>query len=87
MSKVTAQVLATVNGPYQTKQSAQQLAVLIADPSSALTQNAAAFAFFSEIAPAVQLAFLAEMDIDEAKVKAVTRQFSDMAGYPLPLAS
>ncbi|MEC7741637.1 MAG: hypothetical protein VYE13_04115 [Pseudomonadota bacterium] len=87
MSKVTAQVLATVNGPYQTKQSAQQLAALIADPSSALTHNAAAFAFFSEIAPAVQLAFIAEMDIDEAKVKAVARQFSDMAGYPLPLAS
>ena len=86
MSKVTAQVLATVNGPYRTRQSAQQLAALIADPSSALTHNAAAFAFFSEIAPAVQLAFMAEMDVDEAKVKAVARQFADMVGYPLPLA-
>jgi len=87
MSKVTAQVLATVNGPYRTRQSAQQLAALIADPSSALTHNAAAFAFFSEIAPAIQLAFIAEMDVDVAKVTAVARQFSGMAGYPLPLAS
>ena len=86
MSKLTAQVLAAVNGPYRTKQSAQQLAALIADPSSAQTHNAAAFAFFSEIAPAVQLAFIAEMDVDEAMVKAVARQFADMAGYPLPLA-
>jgi hypothetical protein len=87
MSKLTAKVLAAVNGPYRSRQSAQQLAALIADPSSALTHNAAAFAFFSEIALAVQLAFIAEMDIDEAKVKAVARQFSHMAGYPLPLAS
>ncbi len=86
MSKLTAQVLATVNGPYRTKQSAQQLATLITDPSSAQAHNAAAFAFFSEIAPAVQLAFIAEMNVDEARVKAVARQFSDMAGYPLPLA-
>ena len=86
MSKTTAQVVATVNGPYRTKQSAQQLAALITDPSSALTHNASAFAFFSEIAPTVQLAFIAEMDVDVAKVKAVARQFSDLAGYPLPLA-
>ena len=86
MSKLTAQVLATVNGPYRIKQSAQQLATLIADPSSAQAHDAAAFAFFSEIAPAVQLAFIAEMNVDEARVKAVARQFSDMAGYPLPLA-
>ena len=86
MSKLTAKVLAAVNGPYRTKRSAQQLAALIADPSSAQTHNAAAFAFFSEIAPAVQLAFIAEMDVDVAKVKAVARQFSDLAGYPLPLA-
>jgi len=87
MSKLTAQVLATVNGPYRTKQSAHQLAALIANPSSAQAHNAVAFAFFSEIALAVQLAFIAEMDVDEAKVKAVARQFADMAGYPLPLAS
>ena len=86
MSKLTTRVLATVNGPYGTKQSAQQLAALIADPSSAQAHNAAAFAFFSEIAPAVQSAFIAEMNVDVAKVKAVARQFADMAGYPLPLA-
>jgi hypothetical protein len=86
MSKLTQQVLETVNSPYRTKLSAQQLAALIADPSSARAHNANAFAFFSEIAPAVQLAFIAEMDVDVAKVKAVARQFSDMAGYPLPLA-
>ena len=86
MSKLTAKVLATVNGPYRTKQSAEQLAALIADPSSAQIRNAAAFAFFSEIAPAAQLAFIAEMDVDVAKAKAVARQYSDMAGYPLPLA-
>lgn len=86
MNKLAAQVLAKVNGPYRAKRSAQQLAALIADPSSAQAHNAAAFAFFSEIAPADQLAFIAEMDIDEVKVKAVARQFADMAGYPLPLA-
>ena len=86
MSRLESQILATVNGPYGTKVSAQQLAALIADPSSAQACNANAFAFFSEIAPASQLAFIAEMNVDEAKAKAVARQFSDLAGYPLPLA-
>ena len=86
MSRLEAQILATVNGPYGTNVSAQQLAALIADPSCAQACNACAFAFFSEIALATQLAFIAEMNVDPAKVKAVARQFSDMAGYPLPLA-
>jgi len=71
MKKLAAQVV-TVNGPYRTKQSAQQVAALVADPSSAQTHNASAFAFFSEIALAVQLPFIAKMDVDEARVRALS---------------
>jgi hypothetical protein len=87
MSDLTAQVLATVNAPYGANHSAHQLAALIMDPSSADSCNASAFAFFSEVAPAIQNAFIAEMKVDVAQAKAVASQFSKMAGYSLALAA
>lgn len=87
MSKTTAQVLATVNAPYGANHSAHQLAALIADGSSADSCEAGVFAFFSEVEPATQSAFLEEMNVDVAKAQAVAAQFSKMAGYTLPLAA
>ena len=87
MSNLTAQVLATVNAPYGANHSAHQLAALISDPLSVATCDASVFAFFSEVTPAAQKAFMAEMKVDEDMAKAVASQFSKMAGYSLPLAA
>ena len=87
MSNLTAQVLATVNAPYGANHSAQQLAALIAEPSSVETYDASVFAFFSEVAPATQKAFMTEMKVNEEMAKAVASHFSMVAGYSLPLAT
>jgi hypothetical protein len=87
MSSVTTQVLATVNAPYGAGLSAHQLAVLIAEPSSAFVCDASVFAFFSEVSPEAQTAFIEEMGVDPGQAKAVASKFAHMAGYSLPLAA
>lgn len=86
MTFVTTAVLATVNAPYGTSLSAEQLASKIADPASAEHYDASAFAFFSEVSESLQHSFLDEMHVSLADVSVVAQRFSDMAGYKLPLA-
>lgn len=49
--------------------------------------NAPVFSFFSEIAPALQEDFIAEMGVDKDAVAAVAVGFEKLAGYHLPLAA
>ncbi|KGD89175.1 MULTISPECIES: hypothetical protein [Rhizobium/Agrobacterium group] len=86
MTFVTTTVLATVNAPYGTSLSAEQLASKIADPASADHYDASAFAFFSDVSESLQHSFLDEMHVNLADASVVARRFSDMAGYELPLA-
>ncbi|NOV20865.1 hypothetical protein E5S70_33365 [Ensifer adhaerens] len=86
MSLVAVKVLSTVNAPYGTKLSAEQLASKISDPASAVNFDASAFSFFSEVDENLQISFLGEMHVDPAIASDLARKFSALAGYPLPLA-
>ncbi|SPL62607.1 hypothetical protein [Ochrobactrum soli] len=86
MTFVAMTVLATVNAPYGTSLSAEQLASKLADPVSANDFDVSAFAFFSDVSEDLQHSFLNEMHINLADATVVAQKFSDMAGYELPLA-
>ncbi|WOS65827.1 hypothetical protein [Sinorhizobium fredii] len=86
MSIVAVKVLATVNAPYGTTLSAEQLASKISDPDSALSFDASAFSFFSEVDENLQVLFLDEMHVDQTIASDLAHKFSALAGYPLALA-
>ncbi|NVD43181.1 hypothetical protein HT585_30390 [Ensifer sp. HO-A22] len=86
MSIVAVKVLSTVNAPYGTTLSAEQLASKISDPASALSFALSAFSFFSEVDEKPQISFLGEMHVDPTMASDLARKFSALAGYPLPLA-
>ena len=87
MLNAATRVLTTVNAPYGANVSAHQLAAKIADPQSAQNVEATVFAFFSEVEPALQKAFIKDMGVDMAKVKIVASQFAKKAGFALALAA
>lgn len=87
MSSVISIVLTTVTAPYGVKISARELADKLQDPASATSFDAAAFAFFSEVSPELQIAFMDEMGVSKADAALVAALFSDAAGYELPLAA
>jgi hypothetical protein len=86
MSIVAVKVLSTVNAPYGTALSAEQLAFKISDLASAEYFDPSAFSFFSEVDEGLQNSFLVEMHVDPMIVSEVARKFSALAGYQLPLA-
>ncbi|AVA25699.1 hypothetical protein ACXHXG_24115 [Rhizobium sp. LEGMi198b] len=86
MSIVAVKVLSTVNAPYGTALSAEQLASKISDPASADYFDPSAFSFFSEVDEGLQNLFLDEMHIDRVIASDLARKFSVLAGYTLPLA-
>lgn len=86
MTAMATQVLTTVNAPYGADLSAHQLAVMIADPKSASNFSAPVFAFFSEVSPAMQEAFIEDMGVDQAQVCKVAGELSKASGYALALA-
>ncbi len=85
MVSVAAKVLSTVNAPYGAGLSAAELAGKITNPPSAEAFDPCAFAFFSEVSPGLQSAFIREMGVELAQVVRVAQKFSEAAGYPLPL--
>lgn len=86
MSIVAVKVLSTVNAPYGTTLSAEQLASKISDPTSADYFDPSAFSFFSEVDVGLQNSFLNEMHVDPVIASKLAQRFSELAGYPLPLA-
>lgn len=87
MSSVATKVLATVNAPYGAGLSAHQLAAKIAAPESASFVDASVFAFFSEVKPSLQKAFIEEMGVDPALVHAVASLLAKKSGFELALAA
>ena len=79
-------VLTTVNASYVTNVTAQELAAKITDPKSAQRADASAFAFFSDVDPALQKVFIKDMGAEMIKVKIVASQFAKKAGFSLALA-
>ncbi|SSC69582.1 unnamed protein product [Ciceribacter sp. T2.26MG-112.2] len=86
MSILAMMVLSTVNAPYGTSLSAEQLASKISDPESAIHCDPAAFSFYSEVEEGLQYSFIKEMHIDPVIAAEVAHKFSVLAGYTLPLA-
>lgn len=86
MTPVASKVLSTVNDPYGTSLSAEQLATKISNPASADNFDSSAFSFFSEVNENLQHSFLNEMGIDVFTASIVAKKFSKLAGYELPLA-
>lgn len=80
-------MLSTVNAPYGANLSAHQLAEKIADFKSVSIFDASVFAFFSEVKPALQMAFIEEMGIDKVKAHDVASKFAAASGFPLALAA
>ena len=84
MSRVAIKVLTTVTAPYGGSLSAHDLAGRIADPGSAERCDPLVFAFFSEVSPGLQQAFIDEMHVDPTAARQVVARFSELAGYSLP---
>jgi hypothetical protein len=84
---VSALVLSTVNAPYGTALTAEELAAKISHPASVENYDASAFSFYSEVSGDLQHQFLDEMGIDRTVAAEIAEKFSDLAGYPLALAS
>ena len=87
MTNVASKVLATVNAPYGASVSAHQLVAKIVDLNSAENAEAQVLAFFSEVDPVLQKAFIKDMGADMAKVKLVASQYAKKAGFKLALAA
>lgn len=86
MTNVASKVLTTVNAPYGVSVSAHRLVAKIVDLNSAENAEAQVFAFFSEVDPVLQKAFIKDMGADMAKVKLVASQYAKKAGFKLALA-
>jgi hypothetical protein len=86
MATVAKKVLTTVNASCGANLSAHQLAYKIADPKSIGLFDASVFAFFSEVRPLLQKAFIHEMGVDETKVHAIASAFAAKSGFQLALA-
>lgn len=78
-------VLSTVNAPYGTNLTAEELAAKICDPAAVDVPDAAVFCFLSEVGETLQRAFVEEMEIDPIAVRLVAQAFETLAGYELPL--
>ncbi len=87
MSSVAIKVLSTVNAPYGTNLSAEQLASKISDIASVENFDASAFSFYSEVKVDLQHQFLNEMEIDHEAASEIAQKFSQLAGYSLALAA
>jgi len=79
-------VLSTVNAPYGTKLTAEDLARVISDPGSVKRRDASAFAFFSEVSGEAQWQFGREMGLDVVAVVEIATAFGELAGYDMELA-
>lgn len=87
MASVSIAVLSTVNAPYGTNLSAEQLALKISDPDSVANFDASAFSFYSEVDVDLQYQFLDEMGVDHSVALQIAQGYSDLAGYSLALAA
>ena len=87
MSSVAVKVLSTVNAPYGTNLSADQLAAKISDPVSVENFDPSAFSFYSEVDAGLQSSFLDEMHIDHSAASEIAQKFSALAGYSMALAA
>jgi hypothetical protein len=83
---VSIKVLATVNAPYGTNLTADELVARICDPASPAAFDASAFSFFSDVNVGLQMDFIEEKELDPAVVARIAQAFAELVGFDLPLA-
>ena len=84
---IVSKVLTTVNAPYGTVLTAEQLGDRIVSLGSVTDYDCSAFAFFTDVSPALQIAFVEMMELDAEAVTEVANGFAALAGYDLALAA
>ena len=87
MTPSASKILGTVNAPYGADLSAHQLAHAISDIEAAQAAIGPVFSFFSEVAPQLQQAFLAEMGLPGQKVRKVAKYLQASCPFSLALAA
>lgn len=86
MKSVALLVLTTVNAPYGTSLTADELAAKLVIPASDGNSDPSVYAFYSDVSDRLQTAFLAEMAIPFDVASKVAASYSELAGFVLPLA-
>lgn len=76
-----------INVPYGASVSANELATMIVNPTSAIDVNATVFAFFSEVPLSLQKRFISAMNVDSEAAIQVAKKVAVLSGYALPLAT
>lgn len=87
MTPIASKVLSTVNAPYGASLSACQLAACISDLDEMEKAVGPTFAFYTEVKPEDQLAFIKEMGINEKDTMTVAQHIAGKVPYPISLAA
>lgn len=80
-------VLTTVNAPYSTQLSAQQLAHCLLDHEAAKAVPGHMSSFFGDVKPELQSAFAEHFGISHSELTAAAKAFSNYSGEHYPLAA
>jgi len=87
MTVVSSRVLSTVSAPYGANLSACELTACISDLGAMGKAVGPTFAFYTEVTPELQVAFIEEMGVDMTATKAVAAYFASKVPYPIHLAA
>lgn len=80
-------VLTTVNAPYSTQLSAQDLAYCLLNPAAAKANPGHMSSFFGDVKPELQAAFAEQFSIPHAQLVEAAKAFSNYSGEHYPLAA
>lgn len=81
-----ALVMTTVNAPYSTKLSAQELAYYLKNPQAAKAVPGHMSSFFADVQPGLQYGFAALFAISGVQLEEAAKAFSTYSGATYPLA-
>lgn len=81
----TSSVITTVTAACGSSITAEDLAVRIVDPSTALSGDPYALGFFSDVWLKQQIDFIQEMNVDLVSAILVAREFTKLVGWDMPL--
>ena len=82
-----ALVLTTVNAPYSTQLSAQELVCCLLDHAAAKAVPGHMSSFFGDVKPELQSEFARLFGITHSQLAAAAKAFSNYSGEPYPLAA
>jgi hypothetical protein len=82
-----ALVLTTVNAPYRSQLSAEELAHCLLDHTAAINVPGHMSSFFGDVKPELQLEFADLFSITPEQLIAAAKAFSEYSGETYPLAA